>query len=115
MKKRVGQNATLTIFREGKLHEVNVTLSSFASVIPGAVVPYVNPDPYGIDISYPSNWLVEEINEMNLRITSPPDEENDAFNENLGIFVYQNTENKTRDKIVQEGIDYDRENTTTTN
>ena len=112
MKKKVGQNATLTVFRDGKLQEVNIMLGSFGSVILGAVVPYVNPDPYGIDIRYPSNWLVEEINEMNLRITSPPDEENDAFNENLGIFVYQNTENKTRDKIVQEGIDYNRENTT---
>ena len=75
-------------------------------------VPYISPIPYGISTSYPSTWQLEERDENTFRVSSPFEDETDSFSENLAIFTYPNTENKTIDNIVQEVIDDDRENAT---
>ena len=73
-------------------------------------VPYENLTSYEVKINHPSNWQLEEVDENNLWISSPYEDEKDPFSEYLDIFSYFNTENETLDNIVQVDIDYNSAN-----
>ena len=97
--KKVGDNLNLTIFRDGQIREMNLTLGKRLDFF-----TYENPA-LGVKIQYPSDWKKEVKDASTVDFFSPKENNSDRYLENLGVQVDSLSQNMTLDEFTSHQID----------
>lgn len=98
--KKVGDNLNLTIFRDGQIREMNLTLGKRLDFF-----TYENPA-LGAKIQYPSDWKKEVKDVSTVDFFSPKENNSDRYLENLGIEVSSLSQSMTLDEFTSHQIDF---------